>query len=366
MDPNSYKYLWLCLLFSCQVILCKEISTPSTDKNINVLNECQQCKVLTDSFNYWFKKTSRGKYEGGDVAWEEAKLKTYARSEVRLVEIQEGLCSELKANKDQCYSLADVAENVLENWYYSEDHDTVNLYTWLCIQKLQNCCPLSHYGESCSPCPHNLNNEICSGNGKCHGDGTREGNGTCICKSGYSGNLCEECAEKFFSENASCRPCHAACAACTGESLDDCITCSNGWEMQENTCVDINECALPQVCENDDYCINQEGTFLCEKCDDSCKTCTGPGRKNCSTCRESDTLISGMCLNESQKNKIVNDAKKRVLTYFGLLLLTKVTFRSSKILAAVVVLFSSFYIYHTEDTAEVPSIDLYMQSSELP
>lgn len=67
-----------------------------------------------------------------------------------------------------------------------------------------------------------------------------------------------------------------------------------------------------------------------------------------------------------KKNKIVNDAKKRVLTYFGLLLLTKVTFRSSKILAAVVVLFSSFYIYHTEDTAEVPSIDLYMQSSELP
>jgi hypothetical protein len=47
------------------------------------------------------ERTARGKFEGGDAAWEEERLGSYSRSEVRLVEIQEKLCSGIERGKDQ-------------------------------------------------------------------------------------------------------------------------------------------------------------------------------------------------------------------------------------------------------------------------
>jgi len=49
------------------------------------------------------KRTSRGKHEGGDAYWEENRLTNYADSEIRLVEIQESLCHEISAGKDQVF-----------------------------------------------------------------------------------------------------------------------------------------------------------------------------------------------------------------------------------------------------------------------
>lgn len=47
------------------------------------------------------ERTARGKFEGGDAAWEEERLGSYSRSEVRLVEIQEKLCADVERGKDQ-------------------------------------------------------------------------------------------------------------------------------------------------------------------------------------------------------------------------------------------------------------------------
>lgn len=49
-------------------------------------------------------RTSRGKFEGGDADWEEKKLRSYANSEVRLVEIQEKLCTDVSKGEDQVNS----------------------------------------------------------------------------------------------------------------------------------------------------------------------------------------------------------------------------------------------------------------------
>ena len=49
------------------------------------------------------ERTARGKFEGGDADWEEKKLRTYANSEVRLVEIQEKLCTDLTRGEDQVF-----------------------------------------------------------------------------------------------------------------------------------------------------------------------------------------------------------------------------------------------------------------------
>jgi hypothetical protein len=47
------------------------------------------------------ERTARGKFEGGDAAWEEERLGSYSRSEVRLVEIQEKLCTNVERGRDQ-------------------------------------------------------------------------------------------------------------------------------------------------------------------------------------------------------------------------------------------------------------------------
>ena len=50
--------------------------------------------------------TARGKFEGGDAAWEESRLSSYSKSEVRLTEIQELLCKEITKGNNQVSGVA--------------------------------------------------------------------------------------------------------------------------------------------------------------------------------------------------------------------------------------------------------------------
>lgn len=70
-----------------------------------------------DCFVKGIERTARGKHGGGDAAWEEEKLKSYAKSELRLTEIQEDLCKGSKYST-QCHSLAEQVEEIIENWWF--------------------------------------------------------------------------------------------------------------------------------------------------------------------------------------------------------------------------------------------------------
>lgn len=352
------KLIVFCLLFICDLINSKRTSPPGYNKlKTKNLSECQRCKVLTDSFNYWLDKTSRGKYEGGDAAWEESKLKSYSRSEIRLVEIQEGLCSELKKHQDYCYSLAEDAESVLEKWWFLDNPQSVDLYTWLCIENLQYCCPKNHYGDSCSPCPLS-NNQLCGGHGRCDGEGTRKGNGTCLCQKGYTGKLCELCDSNFYNTKSACEPCHKACDECSGEGDNACKKCKTGWEMISGVCTDINECLDPSVCQIGQYCVNGEGTFACRMCDMSCKTCIGEGQSNCTTCEPNSVLWSGNCIDDKQKSDILRNTLRRAALYSGLLLIAFFVFRYSKSLASLTILIIALYMYISEKAYNMSMLDV--------
>lgn len=67
-----------------------------------------------------YSKTEKGKFEGGDTAWEEEKLGSYKKSEIRLVEIQEGLCKDVDEGQDQCFSLAEMYDSDIEEWWFKE------------------------------------------------------------------------------------------------------------------------------------------------------------------------------------------------------------------------------------------------------
>ncbi|XP_053609199.1 cysteine-rich with EGF-like domain protein 2 [Plodia interpunctella] len=346
-------------LFNCDIVLSIKRTLPNLDEiNSKKPNECRRCEILADSFNYWIEKTSRGKYEGGDAAWEEAKLKSYAHSEIRLVEVQEGLCSEVKKHQDDCYTLAEESEQVLEKWWFSEGPSSADLYTWLCIETLQYCCPKNHYGEFCLPCLYGRNNYVCSGHGTCNGDGTRKGDGKCECKKGYDGTSCEECAKNYYHSENTCNLCHKACNECTDEGADKCNECKPGWSLQSGTCIDIDECIITNLCKPDQYCLNKEGSYICKSCDKSCKTCVGSGLSNCTSCNPDHVLWSGFCMDDKLKSDLLRNTLKKLSLYCGLLIIAFFIFRNSKTLASLVILIISTFVYFSEKSSDINTVDV--------
>lgn len=213
-------------------------------------------------------RTERGKHDGGDAAWEEQRLGSYKRSEIRLVEIQESLCKELFSGEDQCHALAETNEALIEEWWFKKQDVTDDLHQWLCIDKLQVCCPTGTYGARCEPCAE------CNGNGKCKGNGTRKGNGKCACDTGYKGDGCMECDNNWYESfrdetKLLCSICHVACGGdggCTAAGPKGCRVCRAGWSMQPELggCVDVDECANGQHrCRQNQFCVNNEGSFTC-------------------------------------------------------------------------------------------------------
>lgn len=164
------------------------------------------------------ERTARGKHDGGDAAWEEANLGSYKRSEIRLVEVQESLCKEVLRGEDQCHALAETNEALIEEWWFRQQEANDDLHSWLCVDRLQVCCPAGHYGAKCAKCAD------CGGNGKCKGDGTRKGNGKCACDDGYQGESCNGCDNQHYESYRDdtkllCSVCHVACGdegGCTG------------------------------------------------------------------------------------------------------------------------------------------------------
>lgn len=161
------------------------------------------------------KNTERGKYEGGDAAWEEEKLGSYATSEIRLVEIQEKVCSDVEEGRDQCYSFHEQYDHEIENWWFNYQSTEPSLFKYFCINATKLCCPELHYGENCTPCA-GYPDRVCNNNGKCKGSGTRKGNGKCHCDVGYDGDYCDSCADNYFQAYKDdtkllCSKCHQSC-----------------------------------------------------------------------------------------------------------------------------------------------------------
>jgi hypothetical protein len=194
--------------------------------------KCDTCKTLVSKFQSELKRTAQGNFGGGNTAWEERKLGTYLNSEIRYEEIFENLCSK---DDDACHKLLEDHEDYLLDLFktHNKAFESILRKTF-CIDVAKICCPAEHFGPDCTPCVKDQWNAVCSQNGRCNGDGYREGDGQCNCRYGYEGSLCQNCMSSFYpkrirTSSVECAACPKECASCLNVTY--CASCKNGYQM---------------------------------------------------------------------------------------------------------------------------------------
>ncbi|XP_010600387.2 protein disulfide isomerase CRELD2 [Loxodonta africana] len=247
---------------------------------------CSRCRGLVEKFKQGMVDTEKKNFGGGNTAWEEKSLSKYEFSEIRLVEILEGLC---ESSDFECNRMVEEQEEHLEAWWLRLKKQSPDLFEWFCVETLKVCCSPGTFGPDCLACPGGTQRP-CSGNGLCSGDGSRQGDGSCQCHMGYRGALCMDCVDGYFSAlrndtHSVCTVCNEACKTCTGPTSRDCAECDVGWARQQDDCIDVNECAEETPpCSEGQYCENVPGSYTCEECDSTCVGCTGKGPGKCTAC----------------------------------------------------------------------------------
>ncbi|KAB1270063.1 Cysteine-rich with EGF-like domain protein 2 [Camelus dromedarius] len=227
---------------------------------------CKRCRELVDKFNQGMVDTAKKNFGGGNTAWEEKTLSKYEFSEVRLLEIVEGLCG---SSDFECNQLVEEHEEHLEAWW-------LQLVPRRVRAALQREWPLQWRRQ-------------------------QTGGRDLQCHLGYQGPLCTDCTAGYFSalRNAThsvCTACDESCKTCTGPTSRDCSQCEAGWAREDGACVDVDECAAETPpCGDTQYCENVSGSFVCEECDPTCVGCTGKGPGHCKECVPGYAKESGQC-----------------------------------------------------------------------
>ncbi|XP_038060993.1 extracellular matrix protein FRAS1-like [Patiria miniata] len=154
-----------------------------------------------------------------------------------------------------------------------------------------------------------------------------------------NGRCEKQCMDGQYAESAICLDCHPSCRACYGPATDQCLACHRSDTLRLGTCVAgcpgsqfpndfgvcqdcssacgtcfasaegvgsslCTECVDTGVYPLEDTCVSECGighfldltTNMCKACHISCRTCTGPGVFDCSTCYSGIVLThNGMC-----------------------------------------------------------------------
>nr|XP_061814931.1 cysteine-rich with EGF-like domain protein 2 [Nerophis lumbriciformis] len=301
------KLLWL---LSC-VLLFLLFQLVHSKRDLQ--SACSTCQQITNNFNKGYDRTAKKNFGGGNTAWEERKLSKYETSEIRLTEIMEDLCD---SSSFECNHMLEEHEELFETWWFRRKTKHPDLYKWFCIETIKVCCPKGTFGPDCNACVGG-SEKPCHGNGMCSGDGTRGGTGKCSCDLGYEGDFCLDCTDGYFNQvrNDSyslCTECHSSCKTCSGATNQDCDHCKDGWEEDEQeACVDINECSKDTPpCEEDQYCLNTEGSYSCKACDKACTGCTGAGADKCQACASGYQDTEGTCTDIDECTQSESPCKK--------------------------------------------------------
>ncbi|XP_013404877.1 cysteine-rich with EGF-like domain protein 2 isoform X2 [Lingula anatina] len=130
-----------------------------------------------------------------------------------------------------------------------------------------------------------------SGTGKCKCHGGYQGDLCDACKDGHYE------AEKNET-HITCLECHDSCqSTCWEGGPKGCDDCKEGWKWDDSEgCTDIDECQEDQtLCKDNEFCANNQGSYSCTACDAACATCLGTGSDQCVKCSEGYTMENNTC-----------------------------------------------------------------------
>ena len=108
--------------------------------------------------------------------------------------------------------------------------------------------------------------------------------------------------------------CNENCRTCDGPTEYNCLTCSQGLYLDNGNCT--YKCSDGYVPKNESF--SQGYYFVCNKCYQSCKTCSNTGNfsnMNCITCKENHIKYNDNCFeinNSTIKSFFVTDDKKSI------------------------------------------------------
>ena len=132
------------------------------------------------------------------------------------------------------------------------------------------------------------------------------------CNSGYflqpSSTTClNSCPTGYWkdSTNRVCAQCNAACSQCTGSGNTQCQACNSGYFLQPSSTTCLDSCPSTGYFKNSTH-------HMCDPCDESCLTCTGPAFSDCPSCssgyylQPSSTSCKNTCPDGYYKNSTFN------------------------------------------------------------
>ncbi|XP_018602726.2 cysteine-rich with EGF-like domain protein 2 isoform X2 [Scleropages formosus] len=265
---------------------------------VSAEDSCSTCRGITINFSKGFERTAKKNFGGGNTAWEERKLSKYETSEIRLVEILETLCesSSFECNR----MVEEHEEHFETWWFrWKTEHPDlfkwfcINTIKVCCPKGTYGPDCNACVGGSERPCH---GNGLCDGDGTRGGQGTctcnhgYQGELCLDCVEGYF-------SEERNDTHAICTECHTSCKTCAGPSNGDCEDCKAGWEKdQQGACIDVDECsAQSPPCKEDQLCVNTDGSYSCKACDKACSRCRGEGPDQCLACAEGYQDEDGTC-----------------------------------------------------------------------
>ncbi|KAL4493947.1 hypothetical protein ABPG72_021964 [Tetrahymena utriculariae] len=123
-----------------------------------------------------------------------------------------------------------------------------------------------------------------------------------------TGNKCSSsCQTSEFQNttNNQCTPCDSSCLTCSGSQSNQCLSCQSPRFFQASSSTCVLACNLNQYSQTTPVPV-------CQNCDSSCATCSGPANTNCLSCSGSNFLDSTTnscvttCPNGTYKNTTNN------------------------------------------------------------
>lgn len=336
-------------------ISCSEPTKQTRQRSEHQLEQlCADCRLTSQSIEGLVRKPRQVDAYGqvGDL--------------IDLDKIKRTVCKEIVSDqeRERCRSFYFNHLEANEKWRLANVRQPTNglknsYQDFVCIRETKYCCPSGSFGPKCSKCARCQTAEQ-----QCHGEGTRTGNGSCVCKPGHTGPNCGACSSGFYydqealklpeysSKRLLCKPCDRSCRQCRAGGPLGCEVCAKGFEWAPGFgCADIDECIRSQnrICGPNTFCVNTIGSHFCYECDRACRGCHGDGPDMCLKCADNYKLDqAGNCV-ALRKTILPPEANYyRYAIYVGLCVCTCIILHNSVYLASLIGLAVALYIGASE------------------